>query len=87
MPAAPAGSSKHGLRANRQAAEEAPRQPRVIGENDALRLGNHAGYIANRTGFDNETLPAYSALAEAASSPTGPCASAMRAFLPRRPRR
>ena len=39
--------SKRRLRADGEPAEEAPRQPRVIGENDALSLGNHGRYIAN----------------------------------------
>jgi len=45
-------ASKHRLRADSQ--PETPRQPRVIGKNDAVSPGNHGRYIDNRPGFDNE---------------------------------
>jgi hypothetical protein len=37
-----------------QPAEKSPRQPRVIDQDNPLSYGNHDGYIANRSGFDNE---------------------------------
>jgi hypothetical protein len=36
-------------------AEEAPRQPRMIGEDDPLSEGNHGFYIGNPNNADNET--------------------------------
>jgi len=78
----------------------------VVDQDNSLSFRNHEGYIANRSGFDNEGsayekrgrhaaplffpeyLPSYSlAPAPAASGPAAPCASEMRAFLPRNPRR
>jgi hypothetical protein len=38
-----------------QLAEEAPRQPRVIGEDDPLSERNHGFYISNQNNADNET--------------------------------
>jgi len=48
------GRSKAGLDAGHQPPEEAPRQPGMVGQNDALSLGNHARYIAIWPGSDNE---------------------------------
>ena len=104
-PASPAGGRSKPRLHRRQPAEKPPRQPRMIGEDDPLSFGNHGGYIANRSGFDNERATkkkgptcgpfmhcghaaTYSlAAASAASGPVAPCASEMRAFLPRSPRR
>jgi hypothetical protein len=47
-------ASKRRLSADNQPAEETPRQARVIGKDDAVRLGNHGAYIANGSDFDNE---------------------------------
>jgi len=38
----------------RQPAEETPRQPRVVDQDNSLSFRNHGRYIANRPGFDNE---------------------------------
>ena len=46
----PSQSRLHGS----QPAEESPRQPRVIAEDDPVRFGNHAIYIAAYGLFDNE---------------------------------
>jgi hypothetical protein len=48
------GRSKAGLHAGHQPPEEAPRQPGVVGENDALSFGNHGVYIAIWAAADNE---------------------------------
>jgi len=47
-----AGRSKSRLH-YRQPAEKPPRQPRVVDQDNSLSSGNHEGYIANRSGFDN----------------------------------
>ncbi len=48
-----ASRSKSGLHGG-QPAEKPPGQAGVVGENDALSLGNHASYIAIRRGLDND---------------------------------
>ncbi len=73
----------------REPAEKTPRQPRVVDQDNPLSSGNHAGYIANRSGFDNEAgthakgadkrpLPDVRATRDysraAASAPSGPAA-------------
>jgi len=47
------GRSKSCLH-RRQPAEKSPRQSRVVGKNNPLSFGDHAGYISNQAGFDNE---------------------------------
>jgi len=51
---APGSASKAGLDGGSQAAEETPGQPGVVGEHDAVRLVDHAAYIAGRFDADNE---------------------------------
>ncbi len=100
-------ASKRGERADGEPAEKAPRQPGVVGKDDALSRVNHAAYIALHFGPDNKarngvrarkrgrerplTQPVMSGdyFSAAASPSVGPLleASAMRAFLPRKPRR
>src|SRR6476469_8497675 len=81
----PVARSKRRLRADHEPPEKAPGQPGMIGEDDPLSLGNHGRYIAACARRHNERAISYSALAAAASGAA--CASEMRAFLPRRPRR
>ena len=76
----------------------------MVDQDNPLSFGNHAGYIANCSRFDNERPPMkkgptcgplmrlcigsrYSCAASAPSGPLAPCASEIRAFLPRSPRR
>src|SRR6185312_12395847 len=49
----PGRSSKTGLHGG-QPAEKAPRQAGVVGKHDAVRGGEHAGYIAGCREADNE---------------------------------
>jgi hypothetical protein len=46
--------SKARLHRGRQAAEEPPRQSRVVNEDNPLSYGNHTRYIANHAAADNE---------------------------------
>jgi hypothetical protein len=46
--------SKACLHRCRQPAEKAPRQSRVVDEDNPLSFGNHGGYIANHSAADNE---------------------------------
>jgi len=48
----PAGSKSRLYRC--QPTEKPPRQPRVVDQDNSLSFRNHEGYIANRSGFDNE---------------------------------
>jgi hypothetical protein len=50
----PGSASKAGEDGRSQTTEEAPGQPGVVGEHDAVRLGDHAAYIAGRFHADNE---------------------------------
>jgi hypothetical protein len=59
--------SKTCLHRCRQPAEKAPRQSRVVDEDNPLSFGNHAGYIANRPAADNECRPKKRAAAAALS--------------------
>jgi len=52
----------------RQPAEKPPWQPRVVGQDNSLRSENHGGYIANRSGFDNEAAGHEKGAAQAAPS-------------------
>ena len=46
--------SKARLHRGRQAAEEPPRQSRVVDQDNPPSFGNHVGYIANHPAADNE---------------------------------